>query len=51
MDQAVLSWLLEEENPEVRLWTLKEYQKLPEDDEKVIGSRISGYDYNRKQGR
>ena len=36
MDQSVLSWLLEEENPEVRLRTLKEYQKLPEDDEKVI---------------
>ena len=36
MDQSVLSWLLEEENPEVRLRTLKEYQKLSEDDEKVI---------------
>ena len=36
MDQAVLSWLLAEENPEVRLRTLKEYEKLPEDDERVV---------------
>ena len=36
MDSSVLEWLLEEKNPEVRLRTLKEYQKLPDDDEKVI---------------
>ena len=35
MDQSILDWLLEEENPEVRLRTLKEHQKLPEDDERV----------------
>ncbi len=35
MDQAILEWLLEEENPEVRLRTLKEYEKLPEDDKQV----------------
>ena len=36
MDQTVLEWLLEEKNPEVRLRTLKEYEKLPEDDAQVI---------------
>ena len=36
MDQTILAWLLEEENPEVRLRTLKEYEKLPEDDERVV---------------
>ena len=36
MDQAILEWLLEETNPEVRLRTLKEYEKLPEDDEQVV---------------
>ena len=36
MDQSTLEWLLEEQNPEVRLRTLKEYMKLPDDDEKVI---------------
>ena len=35
MDHSILTWLLEEENPEVRLRTLKEYEKLPEDDERV----------------
>lgn len=35
MDHSILTWLLEEENPEVRLRTLKEYQKLPEDDARV----------------
>ena len=35
MDQTIRAWLLEEENPEVRLRTLKEYEKLPEDDERV----------------
>ena len=36
MDSSVLEWLLEEKNPEVRLRMLKEYLKLPDDDEKVI---------------
>ena len=36
MDRPILEWLLEEETPEVRLRTLKEYMKLPDDDEKVI---------------
>ena len=36
MEQSVLEWLLEEKTPEVRLRTLKEYMKLPDDDEKVI---------------
>ena len=36
MDRTILAWLLEEENPEVRLRTLKEYEKLPEDDDQVI---------------
>ena len=36
MDQSILDWLLEEKTPEVRLRTLKEYMKLPDDDEKVI---------------
>ena len=36
MDRAILDWLLEEETPEVRLRTLKEYEKLPEDDKKVV---------------
>ena len=36
MDQTILEWLLEEETPEVRLRTLKEYLKLPDDDERVI---------------
>ena len=32
MNQSILDWLLEEETPEVRLRTLKEYMKLPDDD-------------------
>ena len=36
MDHSILEWLLEEENPEVRLRTMKEYEKLPEDDERVV---------------
>ena len=36
MDQSILDWLLKEETPEVRLRTLIEYMKLPDDDEKVI---------------
>ena len=36
MDRSIAEWLLEEETPEVRLRTLREYMKLPDDDEKVI---------------
>ena len=36
MDHSILDWLLEEETPEVRLRTLKEYEKLPEDDARVV---------------
>ena len=36
MDRSILEWLLEDETPEVRLRTLKEHEKLPEDDERVI---------------
>ena len=36
MDQSILEWLLEAETPEVRLRTLKEYEKLPEDDERIL---------------
>ena len=39
MDCSVLEWLLEEENPEVRLRTLKEYEKLPEDDARVAACK------------
>ena len=39
MDQTILAWLTEEENPEVRLRTLKEYQKLPEDDPAVAACK------------
>ena len=36
MGHPILAWLLEEENPEVRLRTLKEYEKLPDDDGRVV---------------
>ena len=36
MEQSVLEWLLDDNNPEVRLRTLIEYRKLPQDDESVI---------------
>lgn len=39
MDQTVLDWLLEDINPEVRLRTLKEYEHLPDNDEKVIACK------------
>ena len=39
MDSSILAWLLEEETPEVRLRTLKEMQKLPEDDERVAACK------------
>ena len=40
MNHSVLEWLLEEENPEVRLRTLKEYENLPEDDELIVECKI-----------
>ncbi len=39
MDRSILDWLLAEDTPEVRLRTLKEYEKLPEDDEKVVACK------------
>ena len=39
MDSSIREWLLEENTPEVRLRTLKEFEKLPEDDEKVAECR------------
>ena len=36
MNESILNWLMEDENPEVKLRTLKEYQKLGDDDAKVI---------------
>ena len=39
MDQTVLNWLLEENDPEVRLRTLKEFEKLLEDDERVVACK------------
>ncbi len=36
MDSSILEWLLEEKNPEVRLRTLREYEKLPEGDAGVV---------------
>ena len=36
MDRSILEWLLEENTPEVRLRTLKEYEKQPEDDSRVV---------------
>ena len=50
MDQQILNWLLEEETPEVRLRTMKEYMKLPDDDEKVIECKkqlLQGKTYER----
>ncbi len=41
MDHSILAWLLEEENPEVRLRVLKEYQKLPENDPSVVACKES----------
>ena len=35
MDRSILEWLLEDGTPEVRLRTLKEYEKLPDGDESV----------------
>lgn len=36
MERSIQEWLLEEETPEVRLRMLKEYEKRPEDDERVV---------------
>lgn len=36
MDNAIYEWLMNEKTPEVRLRTLKEYKKLPDDDESVV---------------
>ena len=36
MEQSILEWLLEEKTPEVRLRTLREFEKLPEDDASVV---------------
>ena len=36
MDHSIREWLLEDETPEVKLRMLKEYEKLPENDDRVI---------------
>ena len=36
---GITQWLLEESDPEVRLRTLKEYLRFPEDDERVIACK------------
>lgn len=36
MDENILEWLLSDDTPEVRLRTLKEYQKLSDDNPEVI---------------
>ena len=42
MDRSILEWLLEEETPEVRLRTLKEYMKLPNNHESFIQLLFAG---------
>ena len=39
MDHSIREWLLEDETPEVKLRVLKEYEKLPENDEKVAACK------------
>ena len=39
MEQSVLEWLTENDNPEVKLRTLKEYKKLSDNDEEVIACK------------
>lgn len=39
MDKSVLEWLMEESAPEVRLRTLKEYEKLSDNDESVVACK------------
>ena len=36
MEDSILNWLMEDENPEVKLRTLKEALHLPDSNEKVI---------------
>ena len=36
MEKNIIEWLLEEKTPEVRLRTLKECEKLPEDEKSVV---------------
>ena len=40
MDNAIYEWLMNEKTPEVRLRTLKEYKKLPDDDESVVQCKM-----------
>ena len=46
MDENILEWLLSDDTPEVRLRTLKEYQKQSDDKPKVIESKRKFYDKN-----
>ena len=39
MDLSIMEWLLEEGTPEVRLRTLKEYEKLPEEEPGVVACK------------
>ena len=39
MERTILEWLLEEQTPEVRLRTLKEYEKLTENDERIVACK------------
>ena len=39
MEQSVLEWLTENDNPEVKLRTLKEYKKLSDNNEEVIACK------------
>ena len=39
MERSILDWLLEEDTPEVRLRTLKEYEKLLDGDESVVACK------------
>ncbi len=39
MDRSILEWLLEEDTPEVRLRTLKEYEKRPDNDDRVAACK------------
>lgn len=39
MEQSVFEWLTENDNPEVKLRTLKEYKKLSDNDEEVIACK------------
>ena len=39
MEQSVLEWLTENDNPEVKLRTLKEYKKFSDNDEEVVACK------------